>query len=63
MRLIWGEGGYRGYLVVWVAQHRRFILRVTLHPDGWKGFILLPHRWVVERILALLNQSRRLTRL
>jgi len=45
-----GRGGLSGHLVAWVAQHRRFILRVTLHPDGWKGFILLPQRWVVEII-------------
>jgi putative transposase len=38
----------------------RFVLRVTLRPEGAKGFVLLPRRWVVERTLAWLNQSRRL---
>src|SRR5262245_61264546 len=41
---LWGAGGYRRPLVAWVAQHRRFILRVTWHPEGWKSFVLLPHR-------------------
>lgn len=59
-RLRWVDGAYRGQLVDWVSQHLRFVLRVTLRPDGAKGFVLLPRRWVVERPLAWLHQSRRL---
>lgn len=59
-RLLWGDGGYRGQLVEWVSHQRRFVLRVTLRPEGAKGFVLLPRRWGVERPLAWLNQSRRL---
>ena len=62
LRLIWVDGGYRGKLIDWVTQHMRFLLRVTLRPDGAKGFILLPRRWVVERTLAWLCQSRRLSK-
>ena len=62
LRLIWVDGTYRGQLVEWVSQHLRFILRVTLRPEGAKGFVLLPRRWVVERTLAWLNQSRRLSK-
>jgi len=62
LRLIWVDGTYRGPLVEWVAQRRRFVLRVTLRPEGAKGFVLLPRRWVVERTLAWLNQSRRLSK-
>jgi putative transposase len=40
----------------------RFLLRVTLRPDGCKGFVLLPCRWVVERTWALMNQSSRLSK-
>lgn len=28
-RLTWVDGSYRGHLVEWVAQHRRFLLRVV----------------------------------
>jgi transposase len=38
------------------------MLRVTLRPDGWKGFMRLPRRWFVERTWAWLNQSRRLSK-
>jgi putative transposase len=62
LRLLWVDGGYRGQLVDWVSQHLRFVLRVTLRPEGAKGFGLLPRRWVVERTLAWLNQSRRLSK-
>ena len=46
----------------WVAQHMRFVLRITLRPEGAKGFVLLPRRWVVERTFGWLNQSRRLSK-
>jgi len=61
LRLLWVDGGYRGQLVAGVSQHLRFVLRVTLRPEGAKGFVLLPRRWVVERTLAWRNQSRRLS--
>jgi putative transposase len=62
LRLLWVEGAYRGQRVDWGSHHRRFVLRVTLRPDGAKGFVLRPRRWVVERTLAWLNQSRRLSK-
>jgi putative transposase len=62
LRLLWVDGGYRGQLLAWVSPHMRFVLRVTLRPEGTKGFVLLPRRWVVERTLAWLNQSRRLSK-
>jgi transposase len=43
-----------------VSQHMRFVLRVTLRPEGATGFVRLSRRRVVERTLAWLNQSRRL---
>ena len=40
----------------------RFVLRITLRPEGAKGFVLLPRRWVVERTFGWLNQSSRLSK-
>src|SRR5262245_40262303 len=62
LRLLWGDGGYRGQLVAWVSDHMRFVLHVTLRPEGATGLVLLPRRWVVERTLAWLHQSRRLSK-
>jgi putative transposase len=61
-RLLWGDGTYRGQLVEWVARHMHFVLRPVLRPEGCKGFMRLPRRWVVERTWAWLNQSRRLSK-
>lgn len=62
LRLIWVDGGYRGQLVSWVAEHLRFRLRVVLRCDEQKGFKVLPLRWVVERTFGWLNQYRRLSK-
>ena len=43
-----------------------FLLGLTLvvirRPAGTKGFVLLPRRWVAERTLSWLGQSRRLAK-
>ena len=62
LRLIWVDGGYRGQLLDWVADHCRFQLQVVLRSDHCKGFSVLPKRWVVERTLAWLNHNRRLNK-
>ena len=43
-----------------VAQGIR--LEVVKHPEGTRGFILLPRRWVVERSFAWKTRFRRLVR-
>lgn len=64
LRRLWVDGGYRGpKLGAWVQTHLpRLSLQVVLRPEERKGFVLLPRRWVVERTLAWLNQSRRLSK-
>jgi putative transposase len=62
LRLIWVDGGYRGQLLDWVAEHFRFRLRVVLRPEEQKGFTVLPRRWVVERTFAWFNHHRRLSK-
>ena len=37
-------------------------LEVVKHPEGSRGFILLPCRWVVERSFAWKTRSRRSVR-
>jgi putative transposase len=62
LRLIWADGGYRGRLLDWVAQHFPFRLRPVLRPKEQKGFAVLPRRWVVERTFAWFNHHRRLSK-
>jgi putative transposase len=62
LRKIWVDGTYRGKLREWVAEHLWFLLEPVLRPEGQKGFLLLPRRWVVERTFAWLTQCRRLSK-
>ncbi len=62
LRLIWVDGGYRGRLLDWAAEHCHIRLQVVLRLGGQKGFVVLPRRWVVERTFAWLNHHRRLSK-
>jgi putative transposase len=62
LRRIWVDGTYRGHLLDWVIEHCSFLLQPVLRPQGHKGFVLLPRRWVVERTFAWLTQCRRLSK-
>jgi transposase len=59
---IWADGGYRGHLQDWAAQHLGLVLDVVRRSDDVSGFEVLPRRWVVERSFAWLLRSRRLVR-
>src|ERR671934_406446 len=63
LRKVWVDGTYRGAeWTAWVKEKYRIVLESVAHAEGQKGFAVLPHRWVVERTLAWLNQSRRLSK-
>ena len=61
LRLIWADGAYQA-AVGWAKQFGGWLLELVRKPDGRKGFVVLPRRWVVERTLAWLMNSRRLAR-
>jgi putative transposase len=37
-------------------------LEIVKRPEGIKGFLLLPKRWIVERTFAWLGRYRRLSK-
>ena len=58
---IWVDGGFSGKdFRHWVMDTFRLILEVVLRPEGVKGFVLLPKRWMVERSYGWLHWQRRL---
>jgi putative transposase len=59
---LWVDGAYAGQLVAWVAAYAGWTAEVVSRPEGAKGFLLLPRRWVVERTLAWLGRCRRLSK-
>ncbi|CAM3681198.1 hypothetical protein DESA109040_19750 [Deinococcus saxicola] len=62
LRHVWADGGYLGKLVTWMLETLGWTLEIIKRSDKAKGFQVLPRRWVVERSLAWLTRSRRLSR-
>ncbi len=63
LRKVWVDGTYRGAKwTAWVKEQYNIVLESVARAEGQKGFAVLPHRWVVERTLAWLNQNRRLSK-
>jgi transposase len=62
LRLLWADQKYHNHaLYGWVAEHAHYGLEVVHRPEGARGFVLLPKRWVAERTFAWLKRCRRLS--
>jgi putative transposase len=60
--VIWADNKYHNHgLNAWITTEStgHWRLEVVRRPEGSKGFVLLPKRWVVERTLAWLGRCRR----
>lgn len=65
LKVIWADSKYHNHkLLEWVAgdSGRQWSLTVVKRPEGAKGFVLLPKRWVVERTHAWIGRCRRHSR-
>jgi putative transposase len=65
LEVIWADSKYHNHgLHEWIATESRgtWRLEVVRRPEGSKGLVLLPKRWVVERTFGWLNRSRRLSK-
>lgn len=62
LRKIWADGGYAGELENWVREFAGWELEIVKRSDAQKGFVVLPHRWIVERTFGWLNRYRRLSK-
>ena len=63
LRLVWTDHKYHNHaLYGWVDGNAHFELEVVSRPEGSKGFVLLPRRWVVERTFAWFGRCRRLAK-
>ena len=65
LRVIWADQAYTGDLIAWVWALRPWCkvrLEIVKRPEGIKGFLLLPKRWIVERTFAWLGRYRRLSK-
>jgi putative transposase len=63
LRLIWADAGYNvQWLIEWVQTVCHWVLEIVSRPEGSKGFVLLPRRWVVERTFGWLSHYRLLSK-
>jgi putative transposase len=65
LKLIWADSKYHNHkLQEWIDGDtgRQWSLEVVKRPEGTKGFVLLPKRWVVERTHAWIGRCRRHSR-
>ena len=61
--LVWADGGYAGQLLEWVKKRQwDWTLEIVKRTDDKKGFVVLPHRWIVERTFAWLENYRLLAK-
>ncbi len=61
LKLIWTDGAY-AHIVETVRKPFGWTLEVVRRPEGTKGWVVLPRRWVVERTFGWLGRYRRLAR-
>ena len=63
LALIWADGGYDGQpFADWVLEHCGWLVEIVKRNDDVKGFVVLPHRWIVERTFGWLYRFRRLSK-
>src|SRR5215467_567836 len=53
-RLCWRSGDW----VVWLRRYRKVRLEIVKRSDAIKGFIVLPHKWIVERTFGWVGKDR-----
>ncbi len=65
LRLLWADQAYAGDLSSWLwalRPWRKIRLEIVRRPEGAKGFLLLPKRWIVERTFGWFGRYRRLAK-
>ena len=63
LQKLWADQGYSGDdFAQWLLTQYGIVLEVVSRAADQEGFIVLPRRWVVERTLAWLGRSRRLSK-
>lgn len=65
LKIVWADSKYHNHdLNAWLKRQRsiKWELEIVRRPQGAKGFVLLPKRWVVERTFSWLTRWRRLSR-
>ena len=59
LALVWADGGNTGSLVEYCLAALALVLAIVKRSDDRRGFVVLPERWIVERLFAWLMRTRR----
>jgi putative transposase len=59
---LWADQNYSGELVEWANGFEHFELEIVKRPEGIKGWVHLPKRWIVERTFGWFGRYRRLSK-
>jgi len=63
LKLVWADGGFSGKdFIARILALTKLTIEVVKRSDDAQGFVLLHHRWVVERTFAWLGNYRRLSK-
>jgi putative transposase len=63
LKKIWADGAYTGEkLAGWLEEQGEWELQIVERSADTEGFAVLPHRWIVERMLGWLMRNRRLSK-
>jgi transposase len=64
LKTLFADGGYQGPdLKIALAEILPYLkAEIVKRSDRAKGFVVLPHRWVVDRTIVWLNRCRRLAK-
>ena len=50
LALVWADGGYTGPLIKYCLATLALVLAIVKRSDDMRGFVVLPKRWIVERV-------------
>ena len=63
LKKIWADGAYTGEkLAGWLEEQCGWELEIVERSGDTEGFVVLAHRWIVERTLGWLMRNRRLSK-
>jgi transposase len=63
LKKIWADGAYTAEkLAAWCKERGGWELEIVERSADTEGFVVLPHRWIVERTLSWLMRNRRLSK-
>ncbi|MEU6651941.1 hypothetical protein ABZ904_21470 [Streptomyces sp. NPDC046900] len=63
MALLWADGGdCPGRRVAYCLAAIALVVSIVKRGDDQKGYVVLPRRWIIERLFAHLMHARRLVR-